>query len=274
MNLEKSCHDIAELHVGIQVGGQNYVLFLQPYSPIAYPKGSAEIDAYYFVSNSLYHRIAVVVQSHAELSADVSIPYKTLLAESGICDTGLNTLCMTEQFGSRFVIGAVRTTENVEQKRNVCRKLCDGCGKCIAACPTGALTRDGLIREKCIRDRMENMNFDNASSRAAGMRLLGCDICQRACPRNAQEHIAAEGELAASLDIAALASTLVGGDMAFLKSQIGANYARRKKLSYLLINVIGNSGDSRYLPILQTLPAESEREVENKKRATSKLCSK
>ncbi len=63
---------------------------------------------------------------------------------------------------------------------------CDACGACVRACPTGALTGDGLDARRCISYlTVEHRGPIPAELRARmGRRLIGCDACQAACPHN------------------------------------------------------------------------------------------
>jgi epoxyqueuosine reductase len=63
---------------------------------------------------------------------------------------------------------------------------CDDCGACIRACPTGALSEEGLDARRCVSYLTVEHRGPIEPVLAAGMgcRLIGCDACQEACPRN------------------------------------------------------------------------------------------
>ncbi len=64
---------------------------------------------------------------------------------------------------------------------------CDACGRCAAACPTGALRSDGLVdARRCISYlTIEHRGpIGPEIGRTMGVRLFGCDACQLACPHN------------------------------------------------------------------------------------------
>ena len=65
---------------------------------------------------------------------------------------------------------------------------CASCGRCVAACPTGAIGPDGLIdARRCI----SYLTVEHEGAIAAELaskfdgQVVGCDICQQVCPHNA-----------------------------------------------------------------------------------------
>jgi epoxyqueuosine reductase len=65
---------------------------------------------------------------------------------------------------------------------------CRGCGRCVAACPTGALRAGGFVDcERCLSyHTIENVRGPVPDAVRAATRLVfGCDACTDACPRNA-----------------------------------------------------------------------------------------
>jgi len=72
---------------------------------------------------------------------------------------------------------------------------CGGCGRCVTACPTGALRPDGLVdARRCVSyNTIENRGdlppdvasaMGNPSSTAPTQWVFGCDACQEVCPHN------------------------------------------------------------------------------------------
>ncbi|MCL2700893.1 MAG: DUF1730 domain-containing protein [Phycisphaerae bacterium] len=64
---------------------------------------------------------------------------------------------------------------------------CGGCGRCVTACPTGALRADGLVdaRRCASYHTIENRgDFPSHMETAIGNRVFGCDVCQEVCPHN------------------------------------------------------------------------------------------
>jgi epoxyqueuosine reductase len=66
---------------------------------------------------------------------------------------------------------------------------CEGCGRCVAACPTGAIVAPGRVdARRCLTWlTVENRGaIPEPLRRSVGARLLACDACTEACP-----HVAA-----------------------------------------------------------------------------------
>ena len=64
---------------------------------------------------------------------------------------------------------------------------CEGCGRCVEACPTGALKGDGLVDCRlCLSSLTIEQEAPISPSLWPKMHgcLFGCDACQDACPHN------------------------------------------------------------------------------------------
>lgn len=105
---------------------------------------------------------------------------------AGLGEKGVNGLLITEKYGSWVFIGEIVTTLLLEPTKKRA-SVCDGCGKCIEACPTGALSEDGFDRAKClsyISQQKEPLSpGQEALIKSTGC-VWGCDICQTSCPKN------------------------------------------------------------------------------------------
>ena len=105
---------------------------------------------------------------------------------AGLGTRGRNGLLLTETYGSWVFIGEIVTTMALpaaDQRLS----LCDGCDRCIRACPTGALQPDGFQAEKClsaITQQKKPLTPEQESLIQKTGCAWGCDICQKACPRN------------------------------------------------------------------------------------------
>jgi epoxyqueuosine reductase len=108
---------------------------------------------------------------------------------AGLGDIGAHGLLITEEYGSFVTIGAVLT--DIELQAGVQGGYCGRCGRCVRSCPTGALSLTGgeraFIKERCvayITKLKERTPPQEELLRSLGA-VVGCDICQLACPRNA-----------------------------------------------------------------------------------------
>lgn len=106
---------------------------------------------------------------------------------AGLGWIGKNTCLITKNQGSWFFISEIITTLELEYNEPFQANHCGGCTRCIDACPTEALDKNGLDARKCISYwTIENKSefipetfqgtFDNW--------IFGCDICQQVCPWN------------------------------------------------------------------------------------------
>ena len=149
----------------------------------------AVIHPYYPASQRAY-LAAREVSRLTGLQLRNDIPLKPVLAKLDRFCRGLNTLSYLEEYGSRFHIQTFMSGKRLEptdsiQHGNVTR-ICSGCGRCVEACPTGAIRKEGFDRKRCLREWMLSGRVAPAEIRKQnGNRLIGCDVCESVCPMNA-----------------------------------------------------------------------------------------
>ena len=100
----------------------------------------------------------------------------------GLGVLGKNRLLITPKYGSYAFIGAILT----DLKLDYCKKpvaFCSGCGRCIDACPTGALSGKSDCLSRITQKKGELTEEESELIRKSGL-AWGCDICQTACPLN------------------------------------------------------------------------------------------
>lgn len=105
--------------------------------------------------------------------------------KSGLGFIGRNKCIINPKLGSFVFIGelVVNFESDYDQPLN---QTCLGCNACIKACPTKALTFDGINANKCISyQTIEKKDcIDDDVRQARGNRIYGCDACQDCCPHN------------------------------------------------------------------------------------------
>lgn len=115
-------------------------------------------------------------------------PFPEVLAaaRAGLGVIGKNSLLITPRWGSFVFIGLIATDLEIDiAPRPV--ESCIGCGRCISACPGGALSAGGVDVRRCLSDitqrKGELSQTEQALLRAQNT-AWGCDICQLVCPMN------------------------------------------------------------------------------------------
>ncbi len=124
--------------------------------------------------------------SRAESFADIGPAVdKDLAYHAGLGFYGRNTLMINPRLGSYFFIGYVVTDMELEPDSPI-KGGCMGCGRCVKACPGGALD-GGFCEERCVsaisQKKGELTDEEARLIKKAGY-AFGCDICQRVCPHN------------------------------------------------------------------------------------------
>ena len=102
--------------------------------------------------------------------------------KAGLGMIGMNSMLINPKYGSYIFIGSIFTTlelETVFYDAVACIK----CGKCVEACPTGALV-NGF--DKCLSfiTQKKNKTEEDIRTILNNYSIWGCDICQDVCPYN------------------------------------------------------------------------------------------
>jgi len=112
---------------------------------------------------------------------------RELAARAGLGWVGKNTLLIHPRHGSWFVLGELVMSAELEPDAPL-GDHCGTCTRCIDACPTRAITPYSVDARACLsyltlEHRAEIPAPLREPMRQAGY-LIGCDICQDACPFN------------------------------------------------------------------------------------------
>lgn len=106
-------------------------------------------------------------------------------ARSGLGVKGLNGQLIIPGEGSYFFLGEILTTARLEPYAPCRVADCGRCGRCVKACPTGALDADGQVdARRCISYLTIEHRGDFPEGTDLHGHLYGCDECGRACPHN------------------------------------------------------------------------------------------
>lgn len=108
--------------------------------------------------------------------------------QAGIGFIGRNNCLIIPGKGSYFFLGEIVTTAKLPPDEP-CTLTCGDCGKCVKACPTGALTQEGAVDcNRCLSCLLIENHAEQLPEwvgDVVNQRVVGCDECQLCCPHNA-----------------------------------------------------------------------------------------
>ena len=114
----------------------------------------------------------------------VPLAERSLAQRAGLGFIGKNHMLINPEIGSQIMLGQIVCDLELDADKPFVSE-CPGCEKCIRACPTGALRRDGMFdASKCISYlTIEHKDdIDGDLSGKIGNRIFGCDECVKVCP--------------------------------------------------------------------------------------------
>lgn len=129
----------------------------------AYP----ENEFAYFVDNSPFPEVRCAVNA-------------------GLGVLGRNNLFISPEYGSWVFLGEVATDRYFEPAAPK-QSFCIGCSECEKKCPVGAVTGEGILKEKCLSflsQKKGDLPPEVIEKMAEYNCAWGCDICQKVCPMN------------------------------------------------------------------------------------------
>jgi epoxyqueuosine reductase len=179
----KSILIVAVPHIQVKVG---FTYHEKEYSYISMPafspvKGSGE---------NLFVFLFRLFKENNRKLAPIYIPQKYMAVRSGLTQYGRNNISYTDEYGSYF--GIITFLTDMESARDEWQEFkvmdeCEGCKKCIRACPTGALNDEKFMinAPKCLTFLNENaVEIPADIKKSAHNCLIGCMNCQKVCPKN------------------------------------------------------------------------------------------
>lgn len=127
----------------------------------------------------------LVPEVKGKIAVDTSPTFDRVWANrAGLGWPGKNTILINKKLGSFIFLGELFVDIEIEPDKPE-TDHCADCGRCIAACPTGALVEPYVLDvSRCISYLTISTQVGEENANAIGNNLLGCDICQLACPYN------------------------------------------------------------------------------------------
>ena len=189
---------------------------------------------------------------------------RDLAQRAGLGFIGKHTNLISRQLGNWALLSEILTALELEPDLPE-KNHCGSCARCIAACPTAAITAPfQLDARRCISYLTIELKgpIPTELRPAIGNRIYGCDDCLAACPWN---RFARQGQMMqahARPDLAApdLLGLLALDEPSFKQHFVATPMLRTRRRG-LLRNVcvaLGNVGDETALPALQKAASDPE----------------
>lgn len=170
---------------------------------------------------------------------------------AGLGWIGKHTLVLDAALGSYTLLAELVTDLEIEEPGDEPADHCGTCTRCLAACPTGALTPYVMDPRRCL----SYLTIEHRSAIPHAFRpalenwIFGCDLCQSACPWNTGPPAPADLREAAFPSLPELLRlTPEGFTVRF--GQTALAWARRAGLLRNVAVALGNSGNPEAVPPL------------------------
>ena len=236
---------------------RSVLICAMPYRPFERRPGQASVDAYYIASNRAHESARGLAEAIAATGAKAvmtsALRVKPLAARAGLGRMGRNGLVAVDALGTRVSLQTIVTDLPLTGQHlpAALDPRCQACHICESACPTRALRGDGSLDiARCVRAQPESAPLPESMRPLTGESVLGCDLCQRLCPRNRD---LSEADAPADLADALRLERLLSGDYKDLIPWLGKNNARKLRLMSRAALAAANQGRSDLLPLLDAL---------------------
>lgn len=116
------------------------------------------------------------------------LPERQAAWRCGVGLRGKNGLVILPPYGTYVFLGTILTDVELDLPPRAPSPGCVGCGKCLDACPGGALGEGGVEVSRCLSELTQKkgeLTGEEARLLKAHRLIWGCDCCQRSCPYNA-----------------------------------------------------------------------------------------
>lgn len=147
---------------------------------------------YHLITGAILNRISARLKEQSpefsfEPFVDNSpLPEVMCAVNAGLGIQGKNCLFINKDYGSWVFLGEIVTDKGFPFSETQ-PAMCEGCNKCVKACPMGAISESGIDRDKCLsclsQKKGELPDFVREKMIETGC-VWGCDICQKVCPHN------------------------------------------------------------------------------------------
>lgn len=220
---EKLIHNVTEEYAWAKC----VLLLVQAYNPF---RGGEKIPAYYIASNEGYRmttKLAEEISAWGFRAENAKLPARQVALQSGIGIAGKNGLLRLMDAGSYIALYTIATDACGPLECVTYNRGCGECDKCLKACPTQAISSDGLDATKCMRYHMDTAKHPDFVKEKLGT-YLGCNICRHVCPFNsAVAEVTPPQEVSEAFDM----RRLIVGDSEKAAELVGKNLIKNGKLT-------------------------------------------
>ena len=200
---------------------------------------------------------------------------------AGIGWIGKNTCIINQQKGSWLFLGVILTSLELQPDMPAPDR-CGTCTRCIEACPTDAILEPYLLdSNRCISyltiEKRGTIKDENLRQ-GIGRHVFGCDICQDVCPWNRKAPVSLAPEFSprpglVNPDLSSIANV---SEEEFRQRFRGSPIRRAKRagLRRNALIAMGNSGNPKFLPVLEKIAQDHDEDeviVESARWAANKL---
>jgi epoxyqueuosine reductase len=188
---------------------------------------------------------------------------------AGIGWIGKNTCILNQKLGSWLFLGVILTSLELAPDLPAPDR-CGTCTRCIDACPTHAFIAPyQLDANKCISyltiEKRGAIAEDDELRSGMGRHVFGCDICQDVCPWNRKAPATKADDLQPREELVnpALVWLAEISEEEFGQTFRGSPVRRAKRagLRRNAIIAMGNSGERRFVPLLEKLASDEDEVV-------------
>ncbi len=228
-------------------GAQSVICVALAYNYVEPPKDSqcfiasyACYEDYHTVMKNMLRRLADFITAAIGEKTDfktcvdsVPILERAYGRNAGLGFIGKNRMLINPAYGSRLFLGELITTAPLKPDTPI-EGSCGSCNKCLEACPTAALTAEGIDCRRCLSyHTIENKGQIPPEFVALTKRgIFGCDRCVDVCPFNQKE---GKSNLKPIIKSGYTQDFIKNLDTAAFKSQFGSTPVARGGLGRLQI---------------------------------------
>lgn len=232
------------------------IALIMGYEPFL-PRSLPQVSAYYVASHRGYKAAETLrnwLSARGAAVVNADLPVRAVLEQAKIASIGRNGLAAMQKKGSYFYAKLLLSDAFEPEEYADTRLPCVNCGRCEKACPVGAIT-ETLDPLRCIKEHLDGRVIPQ-NVKTAMVSLLGCEICQRVCARNASiSAIEPSPDMQELFSFKRLITAYRKSDFANI---VGKNMLRGGRLQAQALILAARAGNAAYVEEAQRLCASEQ----------------